>query len=323
MSKGFTSGNINNNTAPNSNSRGIQPTNSGTCDTGYTNCPVFGCIQGTQCPAPCLQRTTSLACTGSVNGKGCKWVSNTCVEDRQCPISSTGSCGTGCQGCGVFQCINQGLQCPVKCERLGQSSCGKGATVNGIGCAWMSGVCVAWDVIRGGMVGPGATSAVEYMEPLLSPEESARLFASATIKPTLTPTPTPIPTPIPTSTTTTTKSESPMVTSSTSSSPSPSPTSGSDTQNPDASTTSKGMSSSGKAALVILIMAIAGLMSWGGLYYFTRDKVNFHRPSLLINQKVLPIYNGSPLATAHNNNPGGVSSNENMSTLRDSYGYGR
>ncbi|KAJ2040984.1 hypothetical protein H4S03_000664 [Coemansia sp. S3946] len=69
-------------------------------------------------------------------------------------------------------------------------------------------------------------------------------------------------------------------------------------------------------------MAIAGLMSWGGLYYFTRDKVNFHRPSLLINQKVLPIYNGSPLATAHNNNPGGVSSNENMSTLRDSYGYG-
>ncbi|KAJ2053516.1 hypothetical protein H4S04_000624 [Coemansia sp. S16] len=53
-------------------------------------------------------------------------------------------------------------------------------------------------------------------------------------------------------------------------------------------------------------MAIAGLMSWGGLYYFTRDKVNFHRPSLLINQKVLPIYNGSPLATALNNNPGGI-----------------
>ncbi|KAJ2485685.1 hypothetical protein IWW37_005868 [Coemansia sp. RSA 2050] len=226
-----------------------------------------------------------------------------------------GSCPAGCQGCGVFQCITQGLQCPVKCERLGQGGCGKAAPVNGLGCAWVSGACVAWDIVRGGVVGPGMVRAVEYVEPVLSPEESSRLFPASS--PSLLPTST--------STTSTIMSE-PQTPTSPSSSPSPSPSASSpesspesspsptpdtDAQKPDPAKSSRGMSSFGKMALAIVIMAIIGLISWGGLYYFTRDKANFRPPSLLSNRNVLPTYSGSSFVA------GGDSSH--MSTLRDSY----
>ncbi|KAJ2747511.1 hypothetical protein GGI20_000500 [Coemansia sp. BCRC 34301] len=342
MSKSFTSGNVNigkagengisnstlsstssttssTSSTTSSTSEVSKPTNvvnSGGCDPGFTLCPTFGCVQGMQCPSACSARMSALACTGSVNGFGCKWVSDTCVEDRQCPVAADGTCPSGCQGCGVFQCINQGLQCPVKCPLLPQGGCGKAPTVNGLGCAWIAGQCTVWDAINGGVLGAGRIAASQYVTPVLSPQESAKLFppilttsSSAFV---VTPTPTLVDLAV----------SSPQPSSLPSSSPTPTPTPEKDPQQvPEGSA---GMSSSGKAAIAILVLAIIGLISWGSLYYLTRDKANFHQPSLQTSQKVLPIYNGSVLF----GNNGGSSRNShgNMSTLRDSrlsYTFGR
>ncbi|KAJ2509339.1 hypothetical protein IWW47_000037 [Coemansia sp. RSA 2052] len=342
MSKSFTSGSggggggvnigkaggadsISNSTAPGSSitsstsSSNVisQPTNvanSGACDSGSILCPVFGCVQGTQCPLACSARISALTCTGSINGHGCKWVSNTCVEDRQCQIAANGTCPTGCQGCGVFQCVNQGLQCPVMCPLLPQAGCGKAATVNGLGCAWVAGQCVVWDAINGGMLGAGRIIAAQYVPPVLSPAESAKLFPPL----------------VPTTTTTSSTTSSTLlsvtptltlISSSVSSSqPSASPTTlapEKDSQQVPGGKKPKGMSSGAKAVLVILVMAICDLLSWCALYYLTRDKVNFHQPSSQrASQKVLPIYNGSAVfATTARNNSSSRNSYGNMSTL--------
>ncbi|KAJ2908161.1 hypothetical protein GGI21_003162 [Coemansia aciculifera] len=304
----------------------------GQCSPGFTYCPNFGCLQVTQCPVVCSVRMNEPSCTGSINGQGCKWVSNTCVQDIQCPVSANGECPTGCQGCGVFQCINQGLQCPVKCPLLPQAGCGKAPITNGLGCAWVGGQCVVWDAVNGAVLGPGRLVANQYVTPVLSPSESSMLFPPSVVSSTtsstttttssyssiyVTPTPTPI---MPSSSSTSTSSTS----TSSSSSESPSSTPEADAQ--DQAADGKGMSSSGKAAIVILMLGIAGLISWGGLYYFTRDKVNFHHPSSSQNaaadgnaQKMLPVFTGSAF---YGNNGGGSSRNShgNMSTLRgDSY----
>ncbi|KAJ1647471.1 hypothetical protein LPJ64_001134 [Coemansia asiatica] len=118
------------------------------CASGYTHCEYFGCIQGTQCPSPCSKRKTPNSCIFNINGKGCRWTSNTCIQDIQCPISSSGECPEGCQGCGPFQCIVNGLLCPTPCEKRTRDTCGSEMMVNGIGCVWNNEKCVLWDAVN-------------------------------------------------------------------------------------------------------------------------------------------------------------------------------
>ncbi|KAJ2265886.1 hypothetical protein EV176_005790, partial [Coemansia sp. RSA 451] len=71
-----------------------------------------------------------------MNGVGCKWSLGKCVQDVQCSVGIDGSCPDACQGCGIFQCINLELECPVPCKYRDKGECQTNELYNGIGCAW-------------------------------------------------------------------------------------------------------------------------------------------------------------------------------------------
>ncbi|KAJ2664934.1 hypothetical protein IWW48_000548 [Coemansia sp. RSA 1200] len=135
------------------------------CPAGYTNCATFGCIQGTECPATCSERRDAASCAVSVNGIGCKWMYNTCVQDIQCSVDPTGTCSEGCRGCGEFQCIIQGLTCPTPCAVRPMSKCNTVPFYNGLACAWIGNTCVTWNAIRNS---PVAATALQPTEGQLS-----------------------------------------------------------------------------------------------------------------------------------------------------------
>ncbi|KAJ1875564.1 hypothetical protein LPJ55_000557 [Coemansia sp. RSA 990] len=140
----------------------------GGCPAGFTNCDVFGCIEGSDCPQTCADRGDSSSCSFSVNGVGCKWSLDKCVQDLQCSVGSDGSCPAGCQGCGAFQCINVELKCPVPCKYREQPACNTDEMYNGIGCAWNNNRCITWDVINAMPLGADMVAAAEDLSPVPS-----------------------------------------------------------------------------------------------------------------------------------------------------------
>ncbi|KAJ2346001.1 hypothetical protein IWW50_001961 [Coemansia erecta] len=153
----------------------------GGCPAGYSNCEVFGCIEGPEsnCPQPCASRSDATSCSFSTNGVGCRWSSNKCVQDIQCSVGMDGSCPDGCQGCGIFQCINLELECPVSCKYRDQSGCQTNELYNGIGCAWNNNRCITWDVINAMPLDAGQVAATEDLSPIPSSVLAAESEASA------------------------------------------------------------------------------------------------------------------------------------------------
>ncbi|KAJ2700858.1 hypothetical protein H4R19_005444 [Coemansia spiralis] len=140
----------------------------GGCPAGFTNCDVFGCIQGDSCPQPCSKRGDRTSCAYSLNGVGCKWTANKCITDVQCNIAPDGSCPVGCQGCGTFQCISADLKCPVPCKYRQQGDCNTSQLYNGIGCAWNKNKCLSWDVINAMPLDAAEIVAIQDLSPVPS-----------------------------------------------------------------------------------------------------------------------------------------------------------
>ncbi|KAJ2851549.1 hypothetical protein IWW36_001033 [Coemansia brasiliensis] len=164
--------------------RGLVERAVGGCPAGYTNCEVFGCMEGSDCPQTCSDRTDSSSCSFSVNGVGCKWSLDKCIQDLQCNVGADGSCPDGCQGCGVFQCINLELKCPVPCKYREQEACNTDEMYNGIGCAWNNNRCITWDVINAMPLDGDMIAATEDLSPVPStaveePESSSSETSSS------------------------------------------------------------------------------------------------------------------------------------------------
>ncbi|KAJ2453685.1 hypothetical protein EV183_002089 [Coemansia sp. RSA 2336] len=157
----------------------------GGCPAGYTNCEVFGCMEGSDCPQTCSDRGDASSCSFSVNGVGCKWSLDKCIQDLQCNVGTDGSCPDGCQGCGVFQCINLELKCPVPCKYREQDACNTDEMYNGIGCAWNNNRCITWDVINAMPLDGDMVAATEDLSPVPStaveePESSSTSETTST-----------------------------------------------------------------------------------------------------------------------------------------------
>ncbi|KAI9506430.1 hypothetical protein GGI25_004905 [Coemansia spiralis] len=263
------------------------------CPAGYTNCDMFGCVQNSTCPDVCSQRT-SANCAFSMNGVGCKWMYNTCVQDIQCSVGASGECSEGCQGCGAFQCIVDGLQCPTPCTVRPQALCGTSMLYNGFGCAWIGNGCLTWDFING--------APVAYNEPEPSQGQLSTTTFTVTQTHTLTPTFTPKSSSTSSSTTSSTAStsisqhsttshsstslsssdesstEEPPLSDEHSESSSKSTSSQSESNESPDKTATKGTSVPVIIGIVILVIGLIGLISWGALYMLTKDKVNFNPP---------------------------------------------
>ncbi|KAI8325713.1 hypothetical protein GQ54DRAFT_295293 [Martensiomyces pterosporus] len=317
----------------------------GGCQPGFINCPVFGCIQGSACPQDCTSRKDISSCAVSINGKGCAWISETCVQNVQCPINAAGQCPDGCQGCGEFQCINIGLQCPRSCASRSVNECNTLALYNGVGCGWNGSKCIPWDPINNIPIPATHVTATQYV---------LTTSGAATAVPTQqAPSPTPVPPPstttaapvsqpqsttaaasVTTATTTTSiASSTPAPTTSASSTPS-SLGSSSDSQSffssldegfsssaTDGSTLEASNGNSGITArhsglgagpivaIVICSLAAVGLISWVVLYQMTKSKTRF-QPELFPSGM-------EKSASAHYASP---PMRESSSAIRDMYG---
>ncbi|KAJ2549242.1 hypothetical protein EV175_004519 [Coemansia sp. RSA 1933] len=264
------------------------------CPAGYTNCAQFGCIEGTSCPETCDTRQNSTTCPVSINGNGCKWTYDMCVQDIQCSVNATGACSEGCKGCGEFLCIIDKLTCPTPCALRSQSQCNTAEFYNGLGCAWIGNECLTWNFITNA---PLANNIVQPTDGQLTTAtvtvdiiDTVTLSHSSTSMPTSTSTTT-------SSTSTTTKSKTHVsipkpttvfATVTLIESPSSTPTSSEPTHSESSSSAEpsespiddtldtedkpKKMSIGVIIAIVLIVLGLIGLISWIALYRITKDK---------------------------------------------------
>ncbi|KAJ1665415.1 hypothetical protein IW140_003384 [Coemansia sp. RSA 1813] len=295
--------------------RGIYMRQVAGCPAGYTNCDMFGCIEGTACPDTCSKRQSADTCAVSVNGNGCKWTYNTCVQDIQCFVNSTGGCSSGCKGCGEFQCIIEGLTCPTPCSLRSQDKCNTAAFYNGLGCSWIGNECVTWNFVANAPLAGNviqategqvltSTVTVDIIDTVTPSYSSTAELSSSTTSSTATST----------STSTTSKSSShrtktkhsPSTSSEESSSsekessseiptsseptpseePSESPSS--DITHIEEKPKSKGLSVAVIVVIVIVALGLVGLISWIGLYRFTKNKSNSVSPRVFAQPGIMP-----------------------------------
>ncbi|KAJ1801422.1 hypothetical protein LPJ59_000304 [Coemansia sp. RSA 2399] len=281
------------------------------CPAGFTNCDLFGCIEGTSCPETCDARQNVSTCPVNVNGNGCKWTYDTCVQDIQCSVNATGACSEGCRGCGEFLCIIEQLTCPTACSLRSKSQCNTAEFYNGLGCSWIGNECVTWNFITnaplaGNIVQPTdgqvttATVTVDIVDVVTISQSSTSTSTSSTTSTT-------------TSTTTshssmsrqsiywastTHKSSSEEPTSSEPTSSEPSSSESSSSAKPSESPSDdglggidekpKGMSVGVIVVIVLVVLGLIGLISWIALYRITKNKGGGVSPRVYTQPGLMP-----------------------------------
>ncbi|PIA15796.1 hypothetical protein COEREDRAFT_87546 [Coemansia reversa NRRL 1564] len=293
------------------------------CPAGYTNCENFGCIEGSDCPKTCSKRDLK-TCSFSVNGVGCKWETNVCVQDVQCPINNKGSCPKGCSGCGQFQCINAELKCPVPCKERERDDCRTSALYNGIGCVWNENECIAWDVINAMPLDKNQIKANEDLSPFANSnisDSDSESSSTSTEEPSETSSEDPssessetsseTSSEEPTDETTQDSSETDSKTNTSESDTNDAETEETDTEEPDTDedpdTSDDESSGEGAAAaeknsgsskvpmyigIAAGVLVLIGLISWGALYYFSKKKKKNNQDGVYLDESnPLPTYN--------------------------------
>ncbi|KAJ1977119.1 hypothetical protein H4R35_002425 [Dimargaris xerosporica] len=115
------------------------------CPRGQLLCDFFGCVPGTTCPDQCNARGAG-ECGFSVNGKGCRWEANSCIQDISCGLPVDGECAAECIPCANFGCAPAGLTCPTPCEGIADpNQCNGARSLNSRGCRWQGNSCVLFD----------------------------------------------------------------------------------------------------------------------------------------------------------------------------------
>ncbi|KAJ1983344.1 hypothetical protein H4R34_001330 [Dimargaris verticillata] len=115
------------------------------CPQGQLLCDFFGCVPGSTCPDQCNARGAG-ECGFSINGKGCRWQGNSCIQDIQCGLPVDGKCSVGCIPCGNYGCAPAGMTCPTPCAGIADpNQCNGASPLNGRGCRWQDNSCVLFD----------------------------------------------------------------------------------------------------------------------------------------------------------------------------------
>ncbi|KAJ1986301.1 hypothetical protein H4R33_003435 [Dimargaris cristalligena] len=129
-----------------------------TCDPGFIACDYYGCVAGDQCPDQCNARGVD-TCAFGANGHGCRWESDTCIQDLTCGRPVDGQCAAGCIECGSLRCTVAGLTCPTPCGGLPDANtCNGAAQLGDVGCRWQDTQCVDFDTLHQVFVTPTPVS---------------------------------------------------------------------------------------------------------------------------------------------------------------------